>query len=259
MKFAKKAYLRPLMLVVMALALLYGAFHLGERSNNAENPTTQDDAFISTDQRLDNGTPSANERSQKILLMTNIVFMTNTVPFADQKTLSNALEENRRLRQQLQELQDMSTNPPAVNGNAYVHQPELRTETNKGSTYDEKLKRRICANNLNQIGIAFGHWALSHQGLTPNFWTDLSNEVSSMVLVCPSSNPSRMSIYWNDAGNPFDVNSATYQLLAPGHPWSSFSVPVVRCPIHNIVLHCNNGAQDDEPGGHLAGKDLKGP
>ncbi len=101
----------------------------------------------------------------------------------------------------------------------------------------QKAVQINCASNLKQVGLAARIWAGDHNGMLPQSFMDMTNELSNpRILICPADS-SRQSLL---SGGPmvWNSNNVSYEFLLPGETASKVGTQViVRCPIHGTELY----------------------
>jgi hypothetical protein len=96
-----------------------------------------------------------------------------------------------------------------------------------------------CVNNLKQVGLAVRIWAGDHNGMLPQSFMDMTNELGNpRILICPADPDHKIP----SSGTPFvwDPTNITYEFVAPGMAISALSNQVIiRCPIHGTELYAD--------------------
>ncbi len=159
-------------------------------------------------------------------------------------------ETNRLLREELDKLKlgiiqsppVTSALPAVVSSTESVPEVSL-TEAFSESESDPPLaserleahkKIVICANQLQQIGIAAVLWSEANGGLRPTSFLMLTNYLAPMMLICPSdtSTPRQFTLSYAT----LDPTRITYRLARSRSRMMNADL-FASCPIHNSRLH----------------------
>lgn len=159
-------------------------------------------------------------------------------------------ETNRLLREELEKLKleviqsstVTSALPAAVSSTESVPETSL-TEALTEPESDPPLasekveahkKLVICANQLQQIGIAAVLWSEANDGLRPTSFLMLTNYLAPMMLICPSdtSEPRQFTLRFAT----LDPTKITYKLARSSSRMMN-SDRFASCPIHNSRVH----------------------
>lgn len=106
----------------------------------------------------------------------------------------------------------------------------------------------VCANNMQQIGLAARIWSNDHNDQFPPDFLSMSNELGSPgVLICPEDTTKTAAPDWSHFNPALNVS---YEFLTPNAKEADvMTKPAFRCPIHgNVGLGNGSVRQNAEPG-----------
>lgn len=152
----------------------------------------------------------------------------------DHENLLRLRAEVAQLRAQVQELGALRAENQRLQAAraAAVAKADVATEADPIAAAQEEAKRINCVNNLKQVGLAARLWAGDNQGVLPNNFLTMSNELSTTkILVCPSDSIRKAA----ETFRTFNDSNLSYEMLSPGVLETFPDVVYVCCPIHNIV------------------------
>jgi hypothetical protein len=99
----------------------------------------------------------------------------------------------------------------------------------KQNRLKERAESRSCASTITSLGLAARIWASDNNGIAPNDFMSMSNEINATkILVCPADPNRQQAINWA----ALSPESCSYEILAPGLRDSETNTPFIRCKIH---------------------------
>ena len=158
---------------------------------------------------------------------------------ADNQDLQRLREEIARLRPIASQILRLRAENEQLATNLRSLKPAFAHPNYETDADPEKANSAKCINNLKQIGLAVRTWGLDNQGFFPTAILQMTNELSTpMILFCPSDpgKPSKV-LGWSDFPPNSTARMTSYQFILSGdqddiHPRRI----ICKCPIHGHVL-----------------------